>query len=276
MRGLAEGALVAIIIAIASGIVLGGVAGTLVLKGKQKLNIAACKADVEAAALTAQLAQVNSCYTKPIGALDFSGNELTYAEEVSKQVSELLYECRFQFGEAPHLPWKGSWLSTEPICFVCSTFSLPEKAPPGLKGQKLGVSTSKLADWLKSHKTATGKTTYYDYVIQSIPFKDPDYFMISEMRISSLSKLKEFLLLTGGKAAVIDNPKVFEHGKEYAVIHFGWAQYRHAQAPPVSLFSGTAKTLQDEAELGEYSSVFIMPIEKLSTACSITFTRYPE
>ena len=259
-RAIAETALVAIILAVAGGLILAGTVGTLVVKSRSKISIDACKSNVEIAVLSKEILPVTKCYTKAVGSLAYSGTNGTYKDEMSAQVARLLYECRYQYGEVPHLPWKGGWFTNTPICSVCSTFDLPAEASSG-------VNIGWVVDWMKKSPLQSGES-YYDYVIKSVPFNDPDYLGINSMSISG-----NFASLVGfGKAKIVAPEKVLDKGETYAVIHFGWPQYRASQ---VVGSADVATTLQEKGTTGEFSSVFIMPLDKLHTACGITFARYP-
>ena len=285
-RGIGETALIAIILAVAGGLVIGGVVTTIVIKGKGRVDLDACRANVLTASQTAQLIPVNKCFTKNAGNLEYSGKTATYQREVAGQVSKLMQECRYQFGEASHLPWRGDFFTRgEPICFTCSTFRLPEKAPNA-------VTTHSLRQWMEKNVLPGGQT-YYDYIIESVPFKDPDYFIITDMKYRGgpdnvfqkgiisvatgpLAAVYLFLVRPDPGVKVKDISKQFEPDTEYAVIHFGWPQKGVSQvAEAINVLDLPPAQTIGVGEASEYSSVFIMPIDRLHTACALTFTRYP-
>lgn len=257
-RGIAEAALVAIILAVAGGIAIGAVVINITVQGKERINIEACRSNVIAASKTAQLLKVTKCFTDANGHLEYSGNKKTYSKEIGSQIGQMLRDCRYQFGETDALPWKGYLFDSGSICFACSTFSLPSDAPDNL-GRQFVINA------MQEQKLRSGET-YYDYVVKSAPFNDKDYLFIEEAtRTSNL-----FLLEQGLKFEKFI-PE-FEKDREYAVLHFGMTQVRGAQFLGLA---DEAATIEEGSE-GEFSSVFIMPIDKISNVCDISFTRYAQ
>jgi hypothetical protein len=242
-RAIAETALVAIIIAVVGGLVLLGVVGSIALKARAKIDITACKADVNLAANSKQLVGVSNCYTKDLGTLKSTVTP-PKIDEMNQQIAQALYECRYQFGEAAHSPWQGNFFIKDSVCFVCSTFKTPTT-----------VTTSSLTDWMTKHSLVQGGT-YLDYVKLSAAGNDADYLLMDVYDQST-------------NTAEIGNE--FDAGTDYAIIDYSLPGRRLTQ------FAGKQFTVSDVSvdKTQETNWVFATTLAHLNKACDITFTRYP-
>ncbi|MBI4144996.1 hypothetical protein HY493_02215 [Candidatus Woesearchaeota archaeon] len=245
-KAIAETALVAIILAVAGGLVLGGVAYSVIGKGRGQVDLNACKSNVALAIKSKQFVNLNSCFTRDVGTLDYSGESAKYTDEMASQVARYLYECRFQFGELGGVPWKGDFFNGIDACFVCSTFNLPK--------DEAGIETSDILAWMKRSKM-TGGETYYEYLSKSAPGANPEFLFTDAIEPNA------------NKVVYVD---ALVKGTPYAVVHWASTERRLVQVAGGGLtWSGV-----ESAESG-YSMVFITPATNLNKACEITFTRYP-
>jgi hypothetical protein len=155
----------------------------------------------------------------------------------------LLYECRYQFGEVAHTPWKGNWFSNDPLCFVCSTFKVSST-----------VTTETTINWMRKNLLPNGGS-YFDYVLKSVPGNDPAYLLMD-----SYDQAKN--------TAELGN--AFSPGTDYAIIDFAIPGRRLTQ------LSGKQFTFSGGVEdTKETNWVFVTKTSSLNKACSVTFLRYP-
>lgn len=260
-KALAETALVSIILAVVGGLVLTGVVVTMVNSGKERIDINACKANVATAVKAKQSVPIEQCFTNQAGVLAVE-DERKYVDETSRQVAQLLHDCRYQFGESPDVPWAGGLLSSQTICFVCSTFQMPK-----VEGSANALTVPDFVAWMKSHNEKQGRT-YADYLTPSLPWNDPQFVLMDSYNYD-------------------DNKGVFsgEFVPEtpYAVVSFAVPQKRLIQGTGVQLSSdywylkGVKQlvTLDFQAAEGGTNWVFVTRGANLNKACSIQFTRYP-
>lgn len=256
-RGIGETALVAIILAVVGGLVVGGVVGTIVIKGKARIDIEACKANVATAALSKQTLPVTKCYTNPVGELEFSGKESDYVPKVSRQIADLVSDCKYQFGEVNALPWKGPsfrFFEGYGICFVCSTFSLP--VPKGKSFASL--KTQDILDWMNNNTRTTGEN-YLSYVLSRAPGGYQRYIFADEYLLDE-TLIDEITITT---------PTSYVSGVDYAVMHVG---FPHTRATQVTGRGGLMFTSEAAAET---NWIMVQRLENLHKGCAITFTRYP-
>ena len=240
-RGIGETALMAIILTVVGGLVVAVLVGNIVIKGKERVNIEACRANVVTATQGKQLLAITKCHTKPVGQLEFSGKDSKYEHEISKQISDLYQECKYQFGDVEGVPWPGDpFAEGENICFVCSIFSLPEDGSP--------LSDDTLIQWMKDNKLRSGES-YYRYILPRIPGEDEDLFLIDTYNLADNA-----VQLSGSF-----NPNI-----QYAVIHSGFPTTRASQ------ISGRGGWIFDEDVESGTNWLFATRLNELHKACRIT------
>ncbi len=283
MRGIAEATLVALILAIAAGLVLGGITTVFVMKGKVAVNKEACRANVFGAAKSADLFPLTNCYTENKDALAYSGQEENYQREVSSQVATMLSDCKYQFAEAPHLPYKGDWVPKGSVCFVCSTFQLPKDAPQGAQGK---IVLSSFQTWLKNNQR--GQQTYAEYLVLAVPFKDLNYLFLNYLSVENVGIFSGTIDVIKKAFNIAFQASEYDialiPATNYAVLHYGLPQTKGSY---IAEFFGldTSKaaggnngvnTLGDTTfTTGEIGSVFIMPFDNIAKTCEVTMVRYP-
>jgi len=259
-KALAETALVSMILAIAGGLVLTGVVTTLVLQGKEKVDIAACRANVELAVKSKQNVPIDKCFTNQAGELKVT-DEDERVSQLSKQVADLLHDCKYQFAESGAVPWAGdAFLESPSICFVCGTFSLP-KAQDDLSY----ISTNQFLAWLKTHYEKGGRT-YHEYLLPAMPGSNPDFLVVN-----SYDNANNIMYPT----------ESIRGTTQYAVVHYAIPEKRLTQLagirtdPNIVKGVGQLVTFRTEKPTGGTNWVFITPSDNLAQSCSIQFTRYP-
>ena len=259
---MAEAALVAVILAVAAGLIIGGVAVSFVANSKNVINKEACRANVFAAAKDpTRTFQVNQCYTKEAGTLPYSGKLPNYENEVSKGVADLLHECKYQFDDLPKdsMPWNRNTITSQRICFVCSTFTLPYTSPGVAFGSSLEIQPT-FIDWLSNN--VVGSTSYFDYLKPSLFSQEPSaIFGAFDAEKHVMNTLPELT-----------------HDESYAVVSFSSVDTNFGKTMRL-IDAGIEKALGPEAykkeEPEDYTHIFITPVEDLGSACEITFLRYP-
>jgi hypothetical protein len=252
MKGVAETALVAMIIAVAAGLVVFGATMYFVTQGKGKISIEACRSNVQLAAKDpTNTVQVNQCYTKDAGELKYSGNLQKYEDEVSEGVAGLLRECMYQFGEAQGSPWGRGFTDTR-MCFVCSTFQLPPTSQQSSFGSS--VKTTQIATWMM--KNNIGTSSYLDYLAPRLLIANGNKFLaytfdVDEPAITPYDSLS--------------------YGESYAAVSFIDVESAEERGLQIA---ATKLGLEDDPTF-DRSVIFITKTSELGKACEVTFLRYP-
>lgn len=249
-KAIAETALVAIILAVAGGLVLGGVAVSIIGKGRGQVDLNACRSNVALAVKSKQTIDVRQCYTREVGSLDYSGNRDTYTEEMASQVARYLYECRYQFGESAGVPWKGNVWSNIHVCSVCSTFSLPAEG----KGE---IRTDDIIKWMREHKLSTGPT-YEEYLKPSAPANKVEYMITDSFDV---------------KKNVVNIPDSLKKDVSYAVVYWTAPQRRLVQITGIGVDIDWGVKI--ESTDSGFHSVFLTRVVDVNKACEYAFTRTP-
>ncbi|HSU73161.1 MAG TPA: hypothetical protein VLJ21_04920 [Candidatus Binatia bacterium] len=263
-KAIAETALVAMIIAIVGGLVIAAVTTTLVLRGKEHIDLAACKSNVVLAIQSkeknpfgTQVVPIDKCFTEQQGVLEVS-KPGKYSDEMSQQVARLLHDCRYQFGEIEGTPWTGGVWSSPTVCFVCSNFKLPAR-----ESSSDGLKATDLLAWMRAHTDTQGKT-YYDYLLPSIPFRDMDYLLMSSFDRDN------------NVAYTLDELRPNE---PYAVVNIAIPKKRSEQvfgSTVGKLADGTRRvaTIDFSSIKDGISWVAIVKNKNLGSTCGVQFTRY--
>ncbi len=251
MKGVAETALVAIIIAVAAGLVVFGATTYFVVQGKGKISIEACRSNVQLAAKDpTNTVQVNQCYTKNAGDApakivenDNVGNE----QVMLKTVAGLLRECKYQFddGADNDMPWGRNIRSDQIVCFVCSTFT-----------PKYALLNDNLVKVLSNNKI--GEQTYLEYLSPSLYLKDSRTLLMS-----ANNEAEEFTALR------YELPD-----KEFAVLAVT------NQESIINFASGAtdrfiAEKIGEDVTIRDYTHITMVKTAELGNFCDITFLRYP-
>lgn len=244
-----ETAIIAVILVLASGLVIGGAMQYFIVGAKNKISLDACRLNVKTAAVAAvagKEVKLDNCFTKDVGALTYSGKPEEFEKEMSIHIGQQLADCAYQFDPKLGVPYQKEWLSSSTVCFICSTFSFPEETPVAVNF----IAQDRLLSVLKSTKK-TAQQSYYDAFSYALPFPDdPD-----RATYVTLSKY------TG--AAFTDNDPTeklalisTKPSDKYVVLNLARASSR----------SGIVE--------GQ-SMVFMMPVKNLAGTCGATFLRYP-
>ena len=240
---MAEAALVAVILAVAAGLIIGGVAVSFVANSKNVINKEACRANVFAAAKDpTRTFQVNQCYTKEAGTLSKSDDP---DNVILKNVADLVQECKYQFddGSPDSMPWSRDFATESRICFVCSTFQ-PQRA----------VVKTALATWMENN--VLGAKSYMEYVKPSLFLTDPNALFLSADRKSETVSALPYLY-----------PEI-----PYSVISITHSDSTLSYAVgKTDMFIGTS----DKSDARDYTHISIMKSSELGEFCDITFLRYP-
>ncbi|MEM4366081.1 MAG: hypothetical protein QXN46_00575, partial [Candidatus Woesearchaeota archaeon] len=161
-KGITETGLVAIILVLASGIVLGALVYQFTVKGKQVGSIELCRQNVLTASKVVALGKadiwpITNCFTEDLGKLPEK------EEEAITLIAEGIRKCWYMWGEGKLTPWSSTWLSRNIMCHVCTMFE------PSAE-----VSIEKLHGWMRTHNIPGKELTYYDFLKEGyIPFIYP-------------------------------------------------------------------------------------------------------
>lgn len=244
-----ETAVIAIILVLASGLVIGGAMQYFVVGAKNKINLDACRLNVRTAAIAAiagKDVKLDNCFTQDVGHLKYSGDAEQYEKEVSLQIGQQLADCAYQFDPKLGVPYQKEWFGSSTVCFICSTFSFPEDPP----GNIPVLAQDRLLGVLRSTKK-TAQQSYFDAFSFALPFPgDPDrgtYVSLTKYTGAAFTESNP----TEKLATIPTKPS-----DKYVVLNLARASSR----------SGIVES---------QSMVFMMPVNKLADTCGATFLRYP-
>jgi hypothetical protein len=244
----------------------------LTARGRERFSVEACHDSVLLMSRSAQFVGNPTCDTVPMG--DLSGELRGSPEErqrlMVERVSRAMADCWYEWGEGAEQPWKGPLLDARrSVCFVCSTFRMPED------GALSAVDFLQYASTAKYH-TALGDVPYREFLgagvftvgSESVPF----------VRTLSRAQVTPPIGGEGPTGAELnylgaDPLPVLEKGQDYAVVFWNlpgsrWSQVSGVRGPYQLALDWVASAAGVEGDKRD-SFVFVTPDEKVSKSCDV-------